>query len=58
MHDACMNYSTDARIVAVERLNNGVLIKFVGGRCIFYSDLLLYEIIPRAEERDEQAVAW
>jgi hypothetical protein len=53
-----MTSPTDARIVAVDRLNEGVLIKFQGGRCVFYSDQLLYEIIPRAEERDEEARVW
>jgi hypothetical protein len=55
VHHSAMTRPTDARIVAVERLNEGVLVKFQGGRCVFYRDELLYEIIPRAEELDEEA---
>ena len=53
-----MTRPIDARIVTVERLNEGVLVKFQGGRCVFYRDELLYEIIPRAEELDEEATIW
>lgn len=48
----------DAIIMAVERLNDGVVVKFEDGRCVFYSASLLYKTIPQAEEQDENRPEW
>ena len=53
-----MSSDTQPRIVAVNRLNRGVIISFDDGRCAFFSEALLYEALPKAEEVDEAVVDW
>jgi hypothetical protein len=48
----------DAIIMATERLNDGVIIRFEDGRCVFYSASLLYKTIPEAQEQDEDRPDW
>ena len=45
-------------ILAVDRLNSGIVVKFADGSCAFFSVSLLYATLPRAEAQDEQARAW
>ena len=47
-----------APIVSVERLNDGVVMKFADGTCVFYSTVLLRDTIPRPELQDETKAAW
>lgn len=53
-----MEPRTNPHIIAVERLNDGVVIKFDDGTCGFYPEALLYEVFPKAEPMDESYVAW
>jgi hypothetical protein len=46
------------RISAVERLKDGVMVKFTDGTCVFYPASLLYEMIPEAEKQDEAKATW
>ena len=46
------------RIVAAEKLNDGVVIKFDDGQCAFYSTLLLHTLLAQAEALDETKLAW
>ena len=45
-------------IVAVERLSDGILVKFNDGRCVFYPVSLLHELIPQAELQNEKDLLW
>jgi hypothetical protein len=58
VHHFVMMDLSDAIIMATERLNDGVIVRFEGGRCVFYSASLLYKIIPQAEEQDESPPEW
>lgn len=53
-----METQSDARIVAAELLNDGLVVKFEDGSCVFYSALLLRETAAQAETLDETEVAW
>lgn len=53
-----MDISPDARIVVAERLNEGLVVKFVDGKCAFYSAALLYTLLPQAQELDETVTHW
>ena len=46
------------RILAAERLNDGILIKFADGNCAFYPAALLHAMLPQAEAQDENKKAW
>jgi hypothetical protein len=35
-------------VVSVERLHDGVCIEFANGRCIVFTEILLYSMIPAA----------
>jgi len=48
----------DARIAAVERHNDGIVVRFEDGRCVFYPTSLLYQTIPEAQEQDETRTDW
>jgi hypothetical protein len=41
------------RIVQVDRVSNGLLIFFQGGRVAFYSESLLYSVLEEAQELPE-----
>ena len=51
------NVSTP-QIVTVDKMNGGVIIKFADGNCAFYSCALLYAMLPRCEQLNEEALAW
>jgi hypothetical protein len=57
-HSSLMMTGDDARIAAVERLNEGIMVEFDDGRCVFYPASLLYESIPEAQEQDETRTDW
>jgi hypothetical protein len=44
-----MEYPLDHRVIAAERLEEGVVITFEDGRCAIYSASLLYETLPQAQ---------
>ncbi len=48
----------DAQIVSVERLNDGLVVLFKDGTCVYYSAPLLYQTIPQAEIQDERVSTW
>jgi hypothetical protein len=48
----------DASIAAVERHNDGIVVRFEDGRCVFYPASLLYESLPQAQEQDETQSDW
>ena len=50
--------SETPQIVAAERLNKGLVIKFDNGRCGFYSSALLFSKILESDELDEADIAW
>ncbi len=45
-------------IIAAERLNDGLVIKFDDGKCAFYSALLLRATFAQARELDETRTDW
>ena len=53
-----MERKDSPEIVSVERLRDGVAVKFADGRCVFYSAGLLYATMDKAKLMDEAAVAW
>jgi hypothetical protein len=46
------------RIVAVNRLNDGVVIEFDDGTIGFYPEALLFQVFASAVPLDESDVAW
>ena len=46
------------QIIAVERLNTGIVVKFADSNCFFYSQELLQRMQPQAEPLDESNVTW
>ncbi len=53
-----MEVFQDMRIAAAERLSDGLVIEFLDGSCAFYSQELLYAMLPQAEELDETTTDW
>ena len=53
-----MEFPTDASVLAVERLNDGIVVKFSDGTCAYYSAALLYAQVFRAVLLQETDVAW
>ncbi len=45
-------------VIAAERLNEGVVIKFSGGQCGFYSSAFLFSKLKECEQLDEAEVEW
>jgi hypothetical protein len=45
------------QIIDVDRLDNGLVIRFSDGQAAFYNALLLLEIFHRAEEMEKKAAA-
>lgn len=41
------------QIVNVDRLNNGIVLKFADGQCVFFSTAYLYARIAEGEPLDE-----
>jgi hypothetical protein len=58
VHSSAMGTPEDPRILATERLNDGVIVQFADGRCVFYSASLLYAMIEEAQEQDETQLEW
>jgi hypothetical protein len=48
-----MSEQSVARIALVDKCENGLFLTFHDGRCAFYSNELLLEFFPRAEEWPE-----
>ena len=46
------------RIVNVDRMNDGIIVKFDNGRCAFYSCAFLYAKLSESEELDEVDLQW
>lgn len=57
---SCLDMVTaDApRIVAAERLNTGLVIKFEDGQCAFYSCAFLFSKLPECEQLREADIEW
>ena len=53
-----MNDLPELRIAAANLLNTGLVLKFVDGRCAFYSCQLLHDSFPLADELDESDLEW
>lgn len=45
-------------MVTAERHNDGVVVQFTDGKCVFYSAVTLYSMIREAELQDEKVTAW
>lgn len=45
-------------VIAAERLNEGVVIKFANGHCGFYSSAFLFSKLGESEQLDEAEVEW
>lgn len=45
-------------VIAAERLNEGVVIKFADGQCGFYSSAFLFSKLSECEQLDEADVEW
>lgn len=66
MTDACtdvaaslvMDVPSNPSIIAAERLNEGVVLKFDNGKCGFYSSSLLFSLWSECEELNEADVEW
>jgi len=43
-----MEKASDARIVNVERVSNGILVEFNDSQCVIYSTSLLLKMLPAA----------
>ena len=46
------------RIVAVNRLNNGIMVHFADGTCAYFSAALLHATAPQATAMDENVSVW
>lgn len=55
---ASMERRPNPEIIAVERLRDGVMVKFADGSCVFYSAKFLYEAMPQAQAQNEELAAW
>ena len=44
--------------MAVDRLNDGIVVRFESGRCIFYRALFLAQMATYAEEQDVTVTLW
>ena len=53
-----MKASGEPRLTAVERLNEGVVVKFSDGTCVFFTALLLHTFAQKAEPLNEEMIAW
>lgn len=53
-----MDLTTARRIVTVDRLNNGIVVKFDDGRCVLYPCAFLYAKIAECKELDEAKPSW
>jgi len=53
-----MAVTETAQVVAAERLNGGLVIKFNDGKCAFYPASMLHAMFSQAEELDETHTAW
>ena len=57
-HPIDMALSADIRILSVEKLNEGVVIRFDDKTCAYYSAVLLHQTAAKAEPLDETLQAW
>ena len=53
-----MHNAEAPHIIAAERLNEGLVIKFADGQCAFYSQNILFWQLSLAEHLDEAAAEW
>lgn len=53
-----MDFSPVPRILAADRLNEGLVIRFENGQCAFYSTLFLFSKLPECEELKETDLEW
>ncbi len=53
-----MEFLESPYIIAVERLNTGIVIQFADGKCFFYSREMLHKMRSQAEALDESNVTW
>lgn len=50
---ASMNTLDASRIVNVDRMNDGLVLKFADGKCVFFSNALLYSKLDEGEALDD-----
>lgn len=48
-----MSDSEQQRIIIVDRLNNGLVLKFADGKCVFFSNAFLYSKQAEGEPLNE-----
>ena len=53
-----MPFSKDRTLIAVEKHNDGLVVLFDDGTCVFFSTALLYAMIPEAELMDQTQILW
>ncbi len=53
-----MAISNAQQIVNVDRMNDGIIIKFEDGKCAFYSSALLYATLPHSKKLEEMELDW
>lgn len=58
LHNIHMDVLDAVGIVAAERLNDGLVIRFSDGKCAFYATVLLYAMFVQADKLDETATPW
>ena len=46
------------RIIAADRLNDGLVIKFNNGQCGFYSDAYLFSMLGGSQVQNDTLVKW
>lgn len=50
--------SEDPRILAADRMNDGVVISFSNGKCAFYSCAVLMAVLSQCKALDETHTEW
>ena len=53
-----MSWRKTPVLLAVERLNDGVIVRFDDGICVFFPTALLYTLSPQARAMDETETVW
>lgn len=55
--DGSMAISTPT-LIAVERLNDGIVVRFADGLCVLFSTTLLHALSPQAQALSELDQVW
>ena len=57
-HTSFMMSKSAPILIAVDRLNDGIIVRFNEGTCVLFSTALLYALSPQARATDETEEAW